>query len=104
VLRLCQFLEIRHHDVICTHCTVNQNWIHSGVCQHMQHGTVTLNDYLLQWNKPIRILSAWGDNVYGYDFKWRDVKKSELQNDWNQTMFLCSNIADFWAWSVILWF
>jgi len=25
VLRLGQFLEIRHRDVICTHCTVNQN-------------------------------------------------------------------------------
>jgi len=40
----------------------------------MQHGTVNLKDYcLLQWNKPIRILSSWGDNVNGYDFKWRDV-------------------------------
>jgi len=40
----------------------------------MQHGTVNLKDYcLLQWNKPIQILSSWGDNVNGYDFKWRDV-------------------------------
>jgi len=25
VLRLGQFLEIRHLDVVCTHCAVNQN-------------------------------------------------------------------------------
>jgi len=30
VLTLGQFLEIRHRDIIFTHCTVNQNWIHSG--------------------------------------------------------------------------
>jgi len=30
VLRLSQFLEIRHRNVICIHCAVNQNWIHSG--------------------------------------------------------------------------
>jgi len=30
VLRLGQCLENRHRDVICTHYTVNQNWIHSG--------------------------------------------------------------------------
>jgi len=39
----------------------------------MQHGTVILKDYLPQWNKPIRILSLCGDNVYRYDFRWRDV-------------------------------
>jgi len=39
----------------------------------MQHPTVILKDYLPQWNKPIRIFSSWGYNVYGYDFKWRDV-------------------------------
>jgi len=22
----------------------------------------------------------------------------------NRTMFLCSNFADFWVWSVVLWF
>ena len=60
--------------------------------------------YLLQWNKSIWILSLWGDNVYGYDFKWWDVKKSESQNDWNRTIFWCSNFADFWVWSVVLWF
>jgi len=60
VLILCQFLENRHRDVICTHCALNKilnsQWI--GVCQHMQHGTVILKDYLLhvQWNKPIWIL------------------------------------------------
>ena len=32
------------------------------------------------------------------------MKKSESQNDWNRTMFLCSNFADFWAWSVVLCF
>ena len=26
------------------------------------------------------------------------------ENDWNRTMFLCSNFADFWAWSVVLCF
>jgi len=82
VLRLCQILENRHRDIICTHLhcqpKLNSQWI--GVCQHMQHGTVNLKDYLLQWNKPIRILSSWGDNVYGYDFKWRDVKKNVSQN------------------------
>jgi len=32
VLRLGQFLEIRHSDVICAHFTItlNQNWTHSG--------------------------------------------------------------------------
>ena len=45
---------------------LNSQWI--GVCQHMQHWTAILNDYLPQWNKPIRILSSWDDNVYGYDF------------------------------------
>jgi len=34
----------------------------------MQHGTVSLEEYLLQWKKPIRIFSSWGDTVYGYDF------------------------------------
>ena len=107
VLWLGQFLEIRHSDVIRTPWAVNQNtehlqWI--GDCQHMQHGTVILKDYLPQWNKPIRILSLCGDNVYGYDFKWRDVLKSESQNEWIRTIFLCSNCADFWAWSVVLWF
>jgi len=48
--RLGQLLEIRHRDVICTHCTVNQNWIHSGVCHHMRHRTGNLKAYLLQWN------------------------------------------------------
>ena len=37
-----------------------------------------------QWNKPIRILSSWGENVYGYDLKWQDVENSQLQNDWNR--------------------
>ena len=46
------------------------------VCQHMEHWTVILNDDLLQWNKTIRTLSSWGDNVYGYDFNgemWRKM-------------------------------
>jgi len=34
-------------------------------------------------------------------FKWQDVKKSQPQNDWNWTMFLCSNFS---VWSVVLWF
>ena len=29
MLGLGQFLEIRHRDIICTHCAVNQNWIYS---------------------------------------------------------------------------
>jgi len=29
------------------------------------------------------------------------LRKSESQNDWNRTMFLCSNFADFWVWSVV---
>ena len=67
------------------------------------HATVIINDYLLQWNKGLRILSSWGVNVYGYDFKWRDMKKSESQNNWYRTIFLCSNFVDFWVWSVVLW-
>ena len=53
---------------------LNSQWI--GVCQHMQHRTVIIKDYLLQWNKSTRILSSWGDNVYGYDFNgemWRKM-------------------------------
>ena len=71
MLWLGQLLEIGLGDVICTYCVVNQNTEHSqwiGVCQHMKHGTVILNEYSLQWNKPKRILSSWGVNVYGYDF------------------------------------
>ena len=32
------------------------------------------------------------------------MKKSESQNDWNRTIFWGSNFADFWVWSVVLWF
>ena len=35
--------------------------------------------------------SLWGDSVYGYDFKWRDVKKSESQNDWNYNVRSVNN-------------
>jgi len=71
VLSLGQLLEIHHRDVIRTQ-KWNSKW--TGVCQHMQQRTMMLKDYLPQWNKPIRILSSWGDNVYGYDFNseiWR---------------------------------
>ena len=32
------------------------------------------------------------------------IEKHNLMNDWNRTMFLCFNFADFWVWSVVLWF
>ena len=46
---------------------LNSQWI--GVCQHSQHGTVMiLNDYYTTVKITIRILSLWGDNVYGYEW------------------------------------
>jgi len=35
-----------------------------------------------------QIFNTWGDTVYGYDFKWRDVENSESQNNCYRTMFL----------------
>jgi len=32
------------------------------------------------------------------------IEKHNLMNDWNRTMFLCFNFADFWVWSVVLCF
>ena len=59
----------------------------------MDHGTVNLKkDYcLLQWNKPIRILSSWDDTVYGNDFNGEMWRKANHK----MTMFLSSNVADF---------
>ena len=82
MLRLCHFLEIRHRDVICALIalsTKTELTVDRSLSTHATWSCV-FKDYLLQWKKPIRILSSWGVNVYGYDFKWRDVKKSESQN------------------------
>ena len=75
------------------------------------------NNHFYLWNDDYLCLRyAWNNlNKCSHRFRIRrdssrmkrltlGIEKHNLMNDWNRTMFLCFNFADFWVWSVVLCF